>query len=67
MKAMNNEQTGHYLSDMVLAGTSLVLMLFGWIDIETMLRIVATVVSIGAGSMVFYNNYKQSRKNNKPK
>jgi hypothetical protein len=67
MKAMdNNINSGNSLSDMAYAGVSILSMLIGWISMlnaKEVLQLTATLVSIAAGAMVFYNNYKQSKKN----
>lgn len=66
MKAMdNNFNSGSYTTDIAYAGISLLGMLIGWVSLlnaREWLQCTATLVSIAAGLMVFYNNYKQSKK-----
>lgn len=61
----NNQQTGHPIVDKFCAGVSLIAMIMGWITIDNVqgwLQLLATLISIAAGSMVFINNYKQSKR-----
>lgn len=61
----NLQNTGHPIIEKAYAVVSVLTMLLGWITManaQLILQMLATLVSIGAGAMVFYNNYKQSKK-----
>lgn len=61
----NNQFSGHPVADKACAGVSVLTMIMGWItlhNVQAWLQLLTTTISLAAGCMVFYNNYKQSKK-----